>query len=117
MPKLTIPPASSGMNLSASPPAAGEDAELQQFIAAHNLRTDLDRAIAISKEVFPPGSQVVLRLQYSPEEDGGSGLVVDVRARLSVPEAARCHQLLMERWTRELPLRAQSLIGATFTIS
>jgi hypothetical protein len=118
MPDLTTPPTSTpGLNSPPPRPALSEEAELEQFIATHGLRADLDKAVTIARESFPQGSQVVLRLQYSPEENGGAGLVVEVKAWASVSEGVRCHQQLVDRWTRELPLRAQSLIGATFSIS
>jgi hypothetical protein len=118
VPELTIPPTSTaGVNPSSPAAANNEEAELQQFIAAHSLRDHLDAAIAIARESFPAGSDVTVRLQYLPEDDGGARLVVDVRTKSSVSEAVRCHQHLLDRWTLELPLHAQALIGSTFCSS
>lgn len=115
MPDLTIPPTlSPGLTPPVPRPVLSEEAELQQFIVAHGLRSDLDMAIAIARESFPAGSEVIIRLQYSPEEDGGACLVVDIRTKSSVSDGVRCHQYLLDRWTRELPLHAQALIGTTF---
>lgn len=115
MPELTIPPtAAPGTSTPSTPQPVGEEAELQQFIAAHNLRGDLDKAIAISREAFPAGSEVTVRLQYSPEEDGSACLVVNVRTKAAVFDAVRYHQHLLDRWTLELPLHVQALIGSTF---
>jgi hypothetical protein len=91
-----------------------EEADLQQFIAAHNLRADLDKAIAMTREAFPHDSKVVLRLQFFPDDDE-TGLVVNVRVPLDTTDAVERHQKLLDRWTRELPLRAQGILITTFT--
>jgi len=114
VPDLTIPPTSTTALTPPGPrPALSEEAELEQFIAAHGLRADLDKAIAISREAFPAGSEVAIRLWHSPEEED-TRVVLDVRTRSSVADAVQCHQLLLDRFTRELPLHAQSLIATTF---
>jgi hypothetical protein len=115
MPDLTIPPSSTlGLTPRATRPTPlSEEAELEQFITAHGLRADLEKAIAISRESFPAGSTVAIRLWHSPEEED-TRAVVHVRTRAAVAEAVRCHQQLIERWTRELPLHAQDLIASTF---
>jgi hypothetical protein len=115
MPELAIPPTSaSSVSPSATPASAGEEAELQQFIAAHGLRGDLDKAIAISREAFPPESRVVLRLQYLPDDDE-TGLVVNVRVPLDVADAVQRHEKLLDRWTRDLSRKARGILITTFT--
>lgn len=116
MPELTIPPTSTaGVNPSGSPPTANnEEAELQQFVAAHGLRDHLDAAIAIAKQSFPAGSDVTVRLWHSPEEDD-TRVVVHVRLDSGVTDAVQRHQRLLDRWTQELPLKAQALLTPTFT--
>jgi hypothetical protein len=115
MPDVTIPPTSTpNLTPPAPRPPLSEEAELEQFIAAHGLRADLDKAIAISREAFPPGSEVVLRLLYFPDDDE-TGLVVNVRVPMDVTDAVERHQKLLDRWTRELSLRAQGILVTTFT--
>ena len=115
MPDLTIPPASTtGIFPTPTTLAADDEAELQQFIAAHGLRADLDKAIEITREAFPPGSRVVVRLQYLPDHEE-MRLVVDARLALNVTDAVQRHEKLLDRWTLELPLRAQGLLITTFT--
>jgi hypothetical protein len=117
VPDLTIPPASTTTPTPPAPrPALSEEAELEQFIAEHGLRADLDKAIAISREAFPAGSRVVVRLQYFPDDDE-TRVLVDVRLAPDVVDAVQLHEKLLDRWTRELPLRAQGLLITTFTRS
>ena len=115
MPDLTIPPTASGsLNPSAALPTTSDDVELEQFIAAHDLRADLDRAIAMTREAFPSGSRVVVRLQYLADHEE-LRVVVDARLSLDVTDAVERHEKLLDRWTLELPLRAQGLLITTFT--
>jgi hypothetical protein len=115
MPDLTTPPTSTpNLTTPTQPTFLSDEAELEQFIAAHGLRADLDKAIAISRESFPPGSQVVLRLLYFPDDDE-TGLVVNVRVPLGVPDAVERHQKLLDRWTRELSREARGILVTTFT--
>lgn len=117
MPELTIPPtAAPGSPTPSTPLPVGEEAELQQFIAAHNLRGDLDKAIAISRESFPEASHVVTRLQYLPD-DNEFRVIVDTRMSVSVTDASERYWQLLDRWTRELPLKAQGILVATYTRS
>jgi hypothetical protein len=115
MPDLTIPPTSTaGLTPPAPPTALSEEAELQQFIAANGLRADLDKAIAISREAFPAGSEVSVRLWRSPEEDD-TRVIVDVRFESSATDASALYWKMLDRWTRELALRAQGFITLTYT--
>jgi hypothetical protein len=115
MPDLTLPQTSTpGLAPASPPPALSEEVELEQFIAAHGLRADLEKAIAISREAFPPGSQVVLRLLSFPD-DNETGLVVNVRVPLGVLDAVERHQKLLDRWTRELSREARGILVTTFT--
>ncbi len=117
MPELTIPPTSaSGIATSPSSQPIGEEAELQQFIATNGLRGDLDKAIAISRESFPEAGHIVVRLQYLPDDDEFR-VVVDTRMSVSVTDASERDWQLLDRWTRELPLRAQGILVATYTRS
>lgn len=115
MPELTIPPASaSGIPAPPSSRPAADDAELQQFIAAHNLRADLDTAIAIVREAFPARSEVAIRLWHSPEEDD-TRVVLHVRFESSVADASARYSKMLDRWTLELPLRSQGILTVTYT--
>jgi hypothetical protein len=115
MPELTIPPASTpGISPAASPPPLSDEAELQHFIAAHDLRDDLDKAIAIARETFPEATQVLVRLQYLPD-DGEMRVIVDARMSASVTDASERYWQMLDRWTRELPLRAQGILVADYT--
>jgi hypothetical protein len=115
MPDLRIPSTSTaGLTPPAPPTALSEEAELQQFIAANGLRADLDKAIAMTREAFPPGSRVVVRLQYLPDHEE-MRVVVDARLALDATDAVQRHEKLLDRWTLELPLRAQGLLITTFT--
>lgn len=97
-----------------SVPAPGA-AEVEEFVAANNLRTHLDTALRIAEHAFP-GSEIRLRLQQSPELDSGR-LVMQIRTHGNAEDAVRCHQELLDRWTRELPLHVQDHITATFTLA
>lgn len=114
MPELTIPPGSAaGVNPSSPATANNEEAELQQFIAAHGLRDHLDTAIAIVRQSFPAGSEVTVRLWHSPEEDD-TRVVVNARLDSGVSDASQLFWQLLDRWTRELPLRAQGFLTPTY---
>ena len=97
----------------APPPALDDEAELGQFIAAHGLRADLDKAIVILKESFPEASQVVVRLQYLPDDDE-MRVIVQARMSVSVTDASERYWQMLDRWTRELPLRAQGILVADY---
>lgn len=114
MPELTIPPVSAGgLNPSPAPPLT-DDAELQQFIAAHNLRADLDTAIAISRESFPEATQIAIRLQNLPDDDEFR-VIVDARLSVNAADASERYWRLLDRWTQELPLKSQGILVATYT--
>jgi hypothetical protein len=93
-----------------------EEAALEQFIAAHGLHADLDKAIAIIRESFPEASKVVVRLQYLPD-DGEMRVIVDARLSASVTDAPERYWQMLDRWTRELPLRVQDVLVADYTRS
>jgi hypothetical protein len=115
VPDLTTPPTSTpGLTPSAPRPPLSEEAELEQFVATHGLRGDLGKAVAISREAFPPGSKVVLRLQFFPDDDE-TRLVVDVQLTPDVTDAVERHERLLDRWTRELPRKARGILITTFT--
>jgi hypothetical protein len=115
VPELTIPPTSaSNVSLSAPPPALSEEAELEQFITAQGLRGDLEKAITISRESFPEASHVAVRLQYLPDDDE-MRVIVDARLSAGVTDASERYWQLLDRWTRELPPRAQALLVADYT--
>lgn len=115
MPDLTIPPTSTpGLTPPAPPPALSEEAELEQFIAAHGLRADLDKAVAILREAFPEASRIAVRLQYLPDDDE-MRVIVDARLSVSVTDASERYWQMLDRWTQELPLGAQGVLVASYT--
>jgi hypothetical protein len=115
MPDLTIPPTSTpGLTPPTPPPRLSEEAELEQFIAAHGLRADLDKAIDIVRESFPAGSEVSIRLWHSPEEDD-TRVVVNVRFESSPTDASALYWKMLDRWTHELSLRSQGFVALTYT--
>jgi hypothetical protein len=114
MPDLTIPPTSTpGLNPPPPRPALSEEAELEQFIATHGMRADLDKAIVIARESFPPGSDVTARLWHSPEEED-TRVVVHVRIKSSPADASALYWKMLDRWTLELPLRSQDFISLNY---
>jgi hypothetical protein len=115
MPDLTIPPTSTpGLTPSGPPPALSEEGELEQFIAAHGLSADLEKAIAIARESFPAGSDLTIRLWYSPEEED-TRVIVNVKLNSSVTDASALYWNMLDRWTRELPIRGQGFITLNYT--
>jgi hypothetical protein len=117
VPEVTTPPGSAaGVSPSGSPAAVGEEAELQQFIAANGLREHLEAAVAIARQSFPAGSEVTVRLWHSPEEDD-TRVHVHVRLDDGITDASQLFWRLLDRWTRELPLSAQGFLTATYTRS
>jgi hypothetical protein len=117
MPDLTIPSTSTpGLTSPAPRPALSEEAELEQFIATHDLRADLDKAIAILRESFPEASQVVVRLQYLPDDDE-MRVIVDARMSAGVADASERYWQMLDRWIRELPPRARDILVADYTRS
>jgi hypothetical protein len=117
VPDLTIPPTSTpGLTPPVPPPALSEEAELEQFIAAHGLRADLDKAIAIAREAFPAGSDVTIRLWHSPEEED-TRVIVHVRFKSCPADASALYWKMLDRWILELPLRSQDFISLTYSCS
>ena len=116
MPEVTLPDRASFLLPFPFPaPADSDAADVEQFVAAHGLGGHLEAALRIAEQAFPK-SELRVRLQRSPELDAGR-LVIQIRTRGSMEDALRCHQVLLDRWTRELPLHAQDHITATFTLA
>jgi hypothetical protein len=118
MPEMTLPTIAAGVK--SLTPVTGSDSpdagEVEQFVVTNQLREHLEAAIRIAEQTFPLGSEVRVRLQQSPELNGAR-LVVQIGTRGNVEDAVRCHQELLDRWTRELPLHVQDQITATFSLA
>lgn len=108
MPELTMPPVAEPTTFGAA------RAEVKDFAARHGLREALDAALRLVDQTFPAGSVPDLRLQFSPDHESDR-LVVNVTTPADVRTAVACHQNLSDRWTRELPPRAQERLVSTFS--
>ena len=107
MTELIPPPVPKTAALDAAP------AEVKAFVARHGLHGELGTALRLVGEAFPPERAIDLRLQFSPDH-GCDRLIVNVTTPADVPTAVACHQNLLDRWTDELPARAQELLVSTF---
>lgn len=99
----------SGSELDLSP-------QVGAFCRQHRVTSHLKAAVALVRESFPFLQDLNMRLESDPEE-AGEWIVIEVAAKEDIDTFLAAYNECVDRWARQLPTKALSVIRLSYSLA